>query len=367
MEVLMLNKNERSINRPRSVRGGAGACFYAVKTTGIYCRPGCPSRRPKPENVELFERREAAERAGYRPCKRCRPDATPPREEQARVIARACRSIESAETPPPLAELAAGAGLSPYHFHRLFKTTVGLTPKRYAAAHRMSRFREGLSKGGTVTDALYEAGFGSSSRAYDGVSRRLGMTPSTYREGGTDLDIHFAVTRCSLGRLLVAATQRGLCAIELGDTPEALHDQLRIRFPRARLRRASRGFTVWVKEVAALIEAPERGLSLPLDIRGTSFQQRVWEALREIPPGTTLSYGQLAERLGKPRAVRAVARACASNKLAVAIPCHRVVRRGGDLGGYHWGVQRKQLLLARENPGLRSRPSPRTAKPTGRS
>jgi AraC family transcriptional regulator, regulatory protein of adaptative response / methylated-DNA-[protein]-cysteine methyltransferase len=345
----------------------AGAFLYAVRTTGVYCRPGCSSRRPLRENVRFFGTAQEAQRAGYRACKRCLPDEEvngQSGEPHAALIARACREIEEAEAAPGLDTLAASAGLSRTHFHRLFKRLLGVTPRQYAAAHRLRRLRDGLSVDGVneagvtqgkerVTDAIYGAGFGSGSRAYEAAPEALGMTPGKYRRGAPDTEIAYATAQSSLGWVLVAATARGVCAIELGDDPAALEEQLRRRFPAARLAAGDGSFAGWVAEVVALVEAPERGLALPLDVRGTAFQQRVWEALRQIPPGQTASYAQLAERIGRPTATRAVAQACGANVLAVAIPCHRVVRSGPSragegLGGYRWGVERKRTLLERE-------------------
>ena len=263
-------------------------------------------------------------------------------------MARACRLIETAEEVPSLDALADAAGLSRFHFHRVFKTTAGLTPKAYAAAHRARRVRDELSRSDSVTDAIYGAGFNSSGRFYATASEVLGMTPTDFRAGGDGAAIRFAVGECSLGSILVAATERGVCSILLGDDPDALARQLQDRFPKARLIGGDRDFERLVAKVVGFVEAPALGLDLPLDVRGTAFQQRVWQALREIPAGATSTYTKIAARIGAPKAVRAVARACASNTLAVAIPCHRVVRHDGGLSGYRWGVKRKRLLLERE-------------------
>ena len=280
---------------------------------------------------------------------------TPRATAQARhaaVAARACRAIESAATPPSLDELAAQAGLSPWHFHRVFKAATGLTPKAYAAAFRARRLREALdAAGGSVTDAIYDAGFNSSSRYYANAGRMLGMRARDYRAGGAGAVIRFAVGRCALGAILVAQSRIGLCAILLGDDPDQLVRDLQDQFPRAELIGGDPGFERLVAQVVGFVEAPAVGLDLPLDVRGTAFQQRVWQALREIPAGSTASYGEIARRIGAPKAARAVAQACASNLLAVAIPCHRVVRRDGDVPGYRWGVARKRELLRREEDG----------------
>ena len=325
-----------------------GAFFYAVRTTGVYCRPSCPSRRPNRANVAFFASREAAERAGFRPCKRCRPDATAPAAQQAATIAQACRTIESAEEEPSLAALAAAAGMSRFHFHRVFKAATGVTPKAYAAARRAEKLRHELTQSDTVTAAAYGAGFNSSGRFYAAAAPMLGMRPKAFRAGGKDAVIRFALGECSLGAILVAATERGVCAISLGDKPEALLRELEDRFPQAELVGGDRAFEALVAQVVGFVEHPGSWPGLPLDIRGTAFQQRVWAALARIPAGKTVSYQELARRIGAPQAVRAVAGACAANQLAVAIPCHRVVRNDGAISGYRWGVARKRALLARE-------------------
>jgi AraC family transcriptional regulator of adaptative response/methylated-DNA-[protein]-cysteine methyltransferase len=327
-----------------------GHFFFAVKTTGVYCLPSCAARPARRENVAFYTARAEAERAGFRPCKRCRPDAPPRSEREAALVGAACRDIESAEETPRLADLAARAGVSPYHFHRMFKRIVGVTPKSYAAAHRNGRVQQSLRLGSDVTAAIYEAGFNSSGRFYDVAPEILGMKPSVYRNGGEGEAIWHSLGRCSLGRVLVAATGRGLCAILLGATDSELLADLRSRFPRATLKKPPAEFAGWVEKVVRLVDDPGRtgGLDLPLDVRGTAFQRRVWEALRQIPAGTTATYTEIAGRLGSPRAARAVAGACAANTLAVAIPCHRVVASGGGLAGYRWGVERKRRLLAQE-------------------
>jgi AraC family transcriptional regulator of adaptative response/methylated-DNA-[protein]-cysteine methyltransferase len=324
-----------------------GVFYYSVKTTGVYCRPSCAARQPRRENVAFYEDRASAERAGFRPCKRCRPE----REAQpahAEAVAKACRLIHEAEELPSLDRLAAEAGLSRFHFHRVFKAMTGLTPKDYGTAHRARRVAERLPDAETVTAAIYDAGFNSSSRFYEGAAERLGMTPQRFRSGGKDVAIRFAVGQCSLGAILVAATERGICAIMLDRDPERLVRALEARFPRATIEGGDTAFEAWVATVVGFVEAPRLGLDLPLDLRGTAFQERVWRALREIPPGTTSTYSEIAARLGLPNAVRAVAHACAQNPIAVAIPCHRVVRRDGGLAGYRWGIERKRALLDRE-------------------
>lgn len=325
-----------------------GRFWYSVRTTGVYCRPSCASRLARPQNVAFHATREAAERAGFRPCRRCRPDQPSLVERHAATVAEACRWIEASETVPNLETLAAHAGLSPYHFHRVFKAVTGLTPKAYAAAQRAQRVRAQLGRSDSVTAAIYDAGYHSNGRFYAESDAVLGMTPSTYRAGGANTAIRFAIGECSLGSILVAASARGICAIALGDDPDALAHSLQDQFPKAELIGADAAFEALVAQVVGFVEAPALGLDLPLDVRGTAFQQRVWQALRAIPAGATASYREIAARIGAPTAARAVAGACAANHLAVAIPCHRVVRSDGDLSGYRWGVARKRALLARE-------------------
>jgi AraC family transcriptional regulator, regulatory protein of adaptative response / methylated-DNA-[protein]-cysteine methyltransferase len=327
-----------------------GHFFFAVKTTGVYCRPSCAARSPRRENVTFYATRAEAERAGFRPCKRCRPDAPPRSEREAALVAAACRAIEAAEETPRLSQLAAQAGVSLYHFHRTFKRIVGVTPKAYAAAHRHSRVQSSLQSGSEVTAAIYDAGFNSSGRFYEVAPQILGMKPSVYRNGGQGEAVWHSIGRCSLGRVLVAATGRGLCAILLGSSGSQLLADLKSRFPHATLTKAPAGFAGWIEKVVRFVDDPARagGLELPLDVRGTAFQRRVWEALRQIPAGKTASYTEIAGRMGRPRAARAVAGACAANALAVAIPCHRVVASNGGLAGYRWGVERKRRLLERE-------------------
>ena len=326
-----------------------GSFVYSVRTTGVYCRPSCASRRARPENVEFHASRAEAERAGFRPCKRCRPDRPSLTERHAAQVTQACRTIEAAERVPSLATLAAEAGMSAWHFHRVFKAITGLTPRAYARAQLARRARRELTRADSVTDALYGAGYGSSGRFYAESDARLGMTPSAYRAGGAETRIRFAVGECSLGSILVAASARGICAILLGDDPDTLARHLQDEFPNAELIGGDADFERLVARVVGFVETPALGLDLPLDLRGTAFQQRVWQALRALPAGTTASYAEIARRIGSPRAVRAVAQACAANRLAVAIPCHRVVRTDGALSGYRWGVDRKAALLASES------------------
>ena len=325
-----------------------GRFVYSVATTGVYCRPSCAARRARPEHVAFHATTADAERAGFRPCLRCRPDRPPRVEQHAATVARLCRLIESADEAPGLDALAQEAGLSVYHLHRVFKAATGLTPKAYAAAHRARRVRAELGRSDTVTEAIYGAGYNSNGRFYAQSNELLGMTPSRYRAGGADTDIRFAIGECSLGSILVAASEIGVCAILIGDDPDALAHDLQDRFPRAELIGGDAAFEQLVAKVVGLVEAPGVGLDLPLDVRGTAFQQRVWQALRDIPAGRTVSYTDLARRIGAPKSVRAVAQACGANPLAVAIPCHRVVRNDGTLAGYRWGVERKRTLLERE-------------------
>jgi AraC family transcriptional regulator of adaptative response/methylated-DNA-[protein]-cysteine methyltransferase len=325
--------------------------YYGVRTTGVYCRPTCPSRRPRRANVEFFATRDAAERAGFRPCKRCKPEQAALPERHAAMVAEACRLIETSEQAPDLKTLARKVGLSAYHFHRVFKAATGLTPKAYATAHRTRRVRNKLGNSNTVTDAIYDSGYNSNARFYEGAGDMLGMTPGAFRAGGAETDIRFAVGECSLGSILVAKSARGVCAILLGDDPDALVRDLQDQFPNANLSGGDAQFEGLVARVVGFVEAPGLGLDLPLDVRGTAFQQRVWQALKRIPAGATASYSEIAKRIGSPGAARAVAQACASNRLAVAIPCHRVVRNDGAISGYRWGVERKRDLLEREKAG----------------
>lgn len=325
-----------------------GQFVYAVKTTGIYCRPSCPSRQAKAEHIEFFADNHAAELAGYRPCKRCQPTQLPLAQQHAEKISRACRLIEQAETPLKLDELAAELNLSAFHFHRLFKAMTGLTPKAYANAMRSARVRTQLAEGGSVTDAIFDAGYNANGRFYAQSNQLLGMTPTRYRNGGRDVTLRFAVGESALGAILMAKSELGICAILLGDSPGPLVQQLQDKFPQAELIGSDAEFEQWFAQVVGLVEAPQFGLDLPLDIQGTAFQQRVWQALREIPAGETASYADIAAKMGSPKSMRAVAGACAANMLAVAIPCHRVIRQDGSLSGYRWGIDRKKRLLEKE-------------------
>jgi len=332
----------------RRDRSADGLFCYSVRTTGVYCRPSCASRPALRKNVRFHASCEEAEQAGFRACKRCRPNAPGLAEQHAAVVAKACRLIELSAEMPNLDTLAEAAGMSRFHFHRVFKSITGVTPKAFAFARRAQRLRDKLPERDTVTEAIYDAGFNSNGRFYAQSAEVLGMTPSKFRTGGAGESIRFAVGKCSLGAILVAATGKGVCAIALGDDPDALLRDLQDRFPKAQLVGGDVDFEKLVARVVGFVEAPMLGLDLPLDVRGTAFQQRVWQALREIPVGATVSYAQVADRIAAPGSVRAVAQACAANTIAVAIPCHRVIRNDGALSGYRWGVERKRALLDRE-------------------
>ena len=339
-----------------------GRFFYSVKTTGVYCRPTCGARLPRPENVAYHGSPDEAERAGFRPCKRCRPRERPATEQAADLIQRARAAIETAigdgEPLPTLATLAGTAGLSQFHFHRLFRQHAGMTPRHYAAACRLRRFGQAVRDGATVTGAIYEAGYSSASRFYEQGPGALGMSPTQLRRGGEGLELSVTVRGCSLGQALVAATERGVCAVFFGDRAAVLQRELRRRFPRATIRPEAAGLAKLADRIVALVDAGGAGTDIPLDLMGTAFQQRVWRALREIPPGTTTTYSELARKIGAPRAVRAVGTACGANPVSVAVPCHRVLRSDGGLGGYAWGLPRKRALLAQEQAASQARVSP---------
>ena len=325
-----------------------GAFYYAVKTTGVYCRPSCTSRLPNRANIKYYATCTDAEAAGFRACKRCRPTEATKAEEIEQKIIHACRIIEESETSIKLNDLAIQVNLSPYHFHRIFKKIVGVTPKQYASRHQSLRFQKKLKTSSSITDAIYSAGYGSSGSAYDKKRNQLAMQPKAYRQGAVGIIITYGIAQSLLGWIIVAATERGICAIEFGDDADTLPDLIKGRFPNAQFEKADIGFTTLIKEVVDFIDTPQDTFQLPLDIQGTAFQQQVWEVLRQIKPGETMSYTDVAQRMGKPKAVRAVASACAANKLAVVIPCHRVVSKDGKTGGYRWGVERKQRLLESE-------------------
>ena len=331
--------------------GADGVFWYSVRSTGVYCRPSCGARPALRKNVAFHDSREEALQAGFRPCLRCKPEQPPLAERRAALVAEACRLIDAADEAPDLDRLAAAVGVSRFHFHRLFKAVTGITPKAYAQARRARRVQDGLTRQATVTEAIYDAGFNSSGRFYANAPAVLGMTPTAFRAGGAGTVIRFAIAACSLGAILVASTAQGICAILIDDDPDFLVRDLQDRFPKAELIGAEAEYEQVVSRVVGMVERPEIGLDLPLDVRGTAFQQRVWQVLREIPAGRTVSYAELAALVGLPKGARAVAGACAANALAVAIPCHRVVRNDGSISGYRWGVDRKAALLDRERPG----------------
>lgn len=322
-----------------------GVFFYAVRTTGVYCRPSCPSRRPRPENVVFFRSRSGAERAGFRPCMRCKPERDIQTDANSEIVEKVCRYIDAhPDQPATLGTLSSAIGVSPFHLHRTFKALTGITPRAYADSRRLDSLKAGLREGHSVTRSLYDAGYGSSSRLYERAASQLGMTPSRYRKQGSGVTIRYSIAETAAGRLLLAATARGICSIQFGNSDTALEVALRREYPQAEIVRTDKQLASWVRAVRDRIRGQSAG-SLPLDIRATAFQRLVWEELRAIPSGATRSYGEIAKRIGQPRAARAVARACATNPVAVAIPCHRVVREDGALGGYRWGIQRKQKLL----------------------
>ena len=345
---MMLNREECWAALASRDRSAAGAFVYAVRTTGVYCRPGCASRPPRPENVAFYPTPAAAETAGFRPCKRCRPSEGSVGERHVAAIGRACALIRARDALPSLTELADAAGISRFHFHRVFKEITGATPREWGKAYRLGRFAARLDAGESVAEAVYASGFGASSRAYEAAPGGLGMTPGARRHGGRGETIRFTTVETGLGWALVAATGRGICMTALGDERAALEAELRRRFPAALIWPADAALTAWAERIVQFITRPDAQPDLPLDIRGTAFQAQVWRALQKIPPGQTASYSEIAAALGRPRAVRAVAQACANNKLAVLVPCHRVVRSDGDLAGYRWGIERKRALIARE-------------------
>jgi AraC family transcriptional regulator of adaptative response/methylated-DNA-[protein]-cysteine methyltransferase len=326
-----------------------GTFVFAVRTTGVFCRPPCPARRPRRTNVEFFDGADAARAAGYRACKRCKPDGRSTQDELVALVDRACRTIEAAETAPSLAELAAAAGKSPFHFQRVFKRVVGVSPREYAAAKRIEQLRSTLPAHGRVADAMYEAGFGSSSRAYSQAASTLGMTPSVFRAGGRGERVRFAVAESSAGWIAVAATQRGIAAIDLADDRAIACARIQKRFWAADLAEDEAELRDVLDAILHSIEQPVAGLDLPLDVQGTAFSRRVWRALTQLGPGQTATYGQIADAIGRPGAARAVATACAANPVALGIPCHRVVPAGGGSGGYRWGTARKRALLDAES------------------
>jgi AraC family transcriptional regulator of adaptative response/methylated-DNA-[protein]-cysteine methyltransferase len=320
-----------------------------VVTTGIYCKCSCPARKPKRENVRFFPVPEAAEQAGFRACKRCRPDRVQSHDPRVAAVRKACRMIDESETIPTLPDLGRAVGISPDHFQRQFTEIVGVSPRAYGEARRVARLKADLKKGEPVSQAMYGAGYGSPSRLYEKAAVELGMTPARYRKGAIGEDVRYAIQRSPLDLLLVAATVRGICMIALGDDEDVLARELRAEFPGAALARDESGLGAYVGPVVAHLSGRLPHLDLPLDIRATAFQRRVWQELQRIPAGETASYKQVAERIGQPSAARAVARACAANPVPLVIPCHRVVRGDGIPGGYRWGAGRKEALLARES------------------
>lgn len=350
----MINKVHNTNSDPRWLAimardaSANGSFVYAVKTTGIFCLPSCPSRHPKIENVLFFADNQNAITAGFRACQRCKPDHLPLDVKQLNLVADLCRFIVDAEQAPTLDELSEYASLSRYYLHRLFKVVTGLTPKAYAKANRVKRVRSGLAQGKNISAAAYEAGYQSNSRFYAEAKQSLGMYPKKFRSGGKDIKIYFALGECSLGSVLVAQSEHGICAISLGDDPNVLLQELQEQFSNATLIGGDANYETTVAQVIGFIEQPHATFDLPLDIRGTIFQQKVWQALQKISPGHIVSYSELAQLIGSPKASRAVASACAANTLAVVIPCHRVVRINGDLSGYRWGVERKRALLENE-------------------
>jgi AraC family transcriptional regulator of adaptative response/methylated-DNA-[protein]-cysteine methyltransferase len=352
-------------------RGEDGKFVYAVRSTGIYCRPSCPSRRPRREQVVFFPLPQAAEQQGFRPCRRCRPGVVRLRDPRILTVARVCREIEARllgdsgpeeERNLTLAALSVSARMSPHQLGRAFRSVMGITPRQYADAQRMRRLKSRLKKGDNVTTALYDAGFGSSSRVYERAPAHLGMTPGTYRRGGAGMNIHYTIVGSPLGRLLVARTDRGLSALYLGEFDRGLEAALQKEYPHAEIRRARNDLEGWVEKILAHLRGQEPHLELPTDVQATAFQRRVWEELRRIPYGTTRTYAQVARAIGRPTAARAVARACATNPVSVVVPCHRVVREDGDLAGYRWGIDRKRVLLEQESAARAT-----TEGPEGRS
>jgi AraC family transcriptional regulator of adaptative response/methylated-DNA-[protein]-cysteine methyltransferase len=340
-------------------RAADGQFVYAVRSTGIYCRPSCPSRKPRREQVLFFWLPQAAEGKGFRPCLRCRPRVARIRDPKIESLSRVCREIElrilaAEETAGSLtlASLSASTDMKPHQLERAFRNVIGITPRQYADAQRMLRLKSRLKKGDTVTTALYDAGFGSSSRLYERAPGHLGMTPAVYRQGGVGMRIDYTIVDSPLGRLLVGATTRGISALYLGESDDKLEASLRKEYPRAAILPEGEGpeaLKDWTEKILAHLNGQQPSLDLPTDVQATAFQRRVWEELRRIPYGNTRTYAQIARKIGRPTAVRAVARACATNPVSVVVPCHRVVREDGNLAGYRWGIDRKRVLLQRES------------------
>jgi len=336
-------------------RAADGAFVYAVRSTGVYCRPSCPSRKPQREQVVFFRLPEAAEQQGFRACRRCKPRGIESLDPKIDAVARVCREIESriadddgSGRPLTLAALAGTVGMRPHQLERVFRLAMGVTPRQYVDAHRMRRLKSKLKGGHDVTTALYDAGFGSSSRLYERAPSQLGMTPATYRQGGAGMQIHYTIVNSPLGRLLVGSTERGISAVYLGESDARLEAALKKEYPRADLRRDHNGRNAWIEKIVGHLQGKEPHLDLPTDVQATAFQRRVWEELRRIPYGTTKTYSDVARAIGRPKAIRAVARACAVNPVSVVVPCHRVVREDGKLAGYRWGLDRKLALIEKE-------------------
>jgi AraC family transcriptional regulator of adaptative response/methylated-DNA-[protein]-cysteine methyltransferase len=332
-----------------------GIFVYGVRSTGIYCKPSCPSRRPGRRQVAFFPSCEAAEAAGFRACLRCQPRQTIGSDPRVKMVLRVCRAIEAQEeedTTLSLDRLGARLGLSPQHLQRTFKSITGITPRQYAAAHRLRLFKSRIKEGADVTGAMYDAGYGSSSRLYEKASEQLGMTPATYRRGGKGMRINYTIVDCYLGRMMVAATERGICAVSFGDSDAGLAASLKAEYPAAAISQDETDLSEWVRELLHYLDGSQPHLGLPLDLQATAFQLRVWEELRRIPYGATRSYKEVAEAIGQPSATRAVASACARNPVALITPCHRVIRESGELGGYRWGLERKRELLKQEGKGV---------------
>ncbi len=329
--------------------GADGSFVVAVTSTGIYCKPSCPARRPKRENVRFYPVPEAAQHAGYRACKRCRPDRAEAADPRMAAVRKAARAIDAADSIPTLPTLGRAVGMSPHHLQRLFTEIVGVSPRAYGEARRVERLKADLKKGEPVAQAMYGAGYGSASRLYEKAQAELGMTPARYRKGGVGEAVRFAIRKSPLDLLLVAATARGVCMIALGDDEGVLARALEAEFPGASLSRDEAGLGAFVDPIVRHLSGKLPHLSLPLDIRATAFQRRVWQELQRIPAGATASYKEVAERIGNPKAIRAVANACAANPVPLVVPCHRVVRDDGRTGGYRWGAKRKEALLARES------------------
>ena len=331
-----------------------GIFVYGVRSTGIYCKPSCPSRRPGRKQAMFFNSAEAAELAGFRACLRCRPGEKTTRDPRIALVLRVCRSIEAqAEGAPSLTELGEKLHVSPHHLQRTFKSITGITPRQYAAAHRLRQFKSRIKEGEDVAGAMYDAGYGSSSRLYEKASAQMGMTPATYRRRGKGMNISYTIVESHLGRLLVAGTRSGVCSVQFGAEDKALETALAAEYPAASISLDESGLSHWVEELLCHLNGSQPDLALPLDLQATAFQTRVWEELRRIPYGATRSYAKVAEAIGQPTATRAVARACAANPVALVTPCHRVVRAGGQPGGYRWGIERKEKLLEMERTGAK--------------